>query len=75
MKPNTTPPTISRKASKPAHDEVKDPSPSAFSPTAEDVAVRAYTNYQNHGAADGRDVEDWLAAETALCAEEELAHC
>ena len=40
-----------------------------FSPTADEVAYRAYLNFQNHGAADGHDVEDWLRAESELIAE------
>jgi hypothetical protein len=46
----------------------------AFVPSVEAVAVRAYLNYENHGTSDGHDVEDWLAAEAALCAEQHLAH-
>lgn len=75
MKP-TTPPASSKSASK-ATNGPKDrssPSASAFVPSAEAVAVRAYLNYENHGAADGHDVEDWLAAEAALRAEQGLAH-
>jgi hypothetical protein len=40
-----------------------------FLPTAEEVAFRAYLNYQNHGAAVGHDVENWLRAESELIAE------
>lgn len=40
-----------------------------FSPFADDVAYRAYLNFENHGGADGHDVEDWLRAETELIAE------
>jgi hypothetical protein len=43
--------------------------PGSFFPTGEDVAFRAYQNFQNHGAADGHDVQDWLRAETELIAE------
>ena len=45
---------------------VKAPQPQAptvVTPTLEEVADRAYLNYENHGAADGHDVEDWLTAE------------
>jgi hypothetical protein len=41
-----------------------------FVPTSEAVAQRAYHNYQNHGASDGNDVEDWLRAESELVAEQ-----
>ena len=75
MKQNT-PSTSSKSASKVSNGHSAHPSPSAyaFTPSAEAVAVRAYLNYQNHGAADVHDVEDWLAAEAALCAEQGLAH-
>jgi hypothetical protein len=75
MKPNT-PPTSSKNATKATNGHAAHPSPSAhaFAPSAEAVAIRAYLNYQNHGAADGHDVEDWLAAEAALSAEQGLAH-
>jgi hypothetical protein len=75
MKPNT-PSTSSKNASKASNGDAAHPSPSAhaFTPSVEAVAMRAYLNYQNHGAADGHDVEDWLAAEAALCAEQGLAH-
>ncbi|MBK8039855.1 MAG: DUF2934 domain-containing protein [Verrucomicrobiaceae bacterium] len=71
-----TPSTTSKSASKANNGHAAHPSPSAhaFTPSAEAVAARAYLNYQNHGAAHGHDVEDWLAAEAALCAEQGLAH-
>ncbi|MEQ1752469.1 MAG: DUF2934 domain-containing protein [Prosthecobacter sp.] len=40
-----------------------------FAPTESEVAYRAYLNFQNHGGANGHDVEDWLRAETELIAE------
>ncbi len=43
-----------------------------FSPTSEEVAYRAYLNFQNHGAADGHDVKDWLVAEAELIAEHQV---
>lgn len=39
---------------------------SIHSPAAEDVAVRAYYNYQNQGAIHGYDLDHWFAAEAAL---------
>jgi len=44
-----------------------------FSPTEDEVAYRAYLNYQNHGGADGHDVENWLRAESELIAENGVA--
>lgn len=43
-----------------------------FSPTADQVAARAYLKYENHGAANGRDLNDWLGAEAELIAEHQL---
>jgi hypothetical protein len=47
--------------------------PTVVTPTPEEVADRAYLNYENHGAADGHDVEDWLRAEGELIAERQHA--
>jgi hypothetical protein len=35
-------------------------------PTREQIAQRAYEIYENHGRQDGRDMEDWFAAEREL---------
>ena len=35
-------------------------------PTKDQISQRAYEIYQNRGREDGRDVEDWLAAEREL---------
>lgn len=35
-------------------------------PTREQIANRAYEIYQGRGREDGRDMEDWLAAENEL---------
>jgi len=43
-----------------------------FSPTADQVAARAYLKYENHGAANGRDLNDWLGAEAELITEHQL---
>ena len=45
----------------------------AFTPSADDVACRAYLKHENHGLADGRDLADWLGAEAELIAEHHLA--
>ena len=42
-------------------------------PTHEEIEVRAYYRYLQHGCKDGCDLDDWLAAEAALRAEEESA--
>lgn len=41
----------------------------AFTPSSDDIAYRAFLNYQNHGSADGHDFQDWLRAEAELIAE------
>jgi hypothetical protein len=38
------------------------------SPTHEEIALGAYEIYISRGAAEGRDVEDWLEAEQRLAA-------
>ncbi len=45
----------------------------AFTPSADDVACRAYLKHENHGLADGHDLADWLGAEAELIAEHHLA--
>ena len=35
-------------------------------PTREQIANRAYEIYENRGRQDGRDLEDWLVAESEL---------
>ena len=35
-------------------------------PTAEQIELRAYELYLERGGEDGRDVDDWLAAEREL---------
>ena len=35
-------------------------------PTRDQIQLRAYELYVKRGGEDGRDVEDWLAAETQL---------
>jgi hypothetical protein len=39
---------------------------SGLVPTHDEIAARAYALYEQRGAADGSDVEDWLAAEREL---------
>jgi hypothetical protein len=35
-------------------------------PTAEEIAIRAYEIYQTRGGSDGADLDDWLQAEREL---------
>jgi hypothetical protein len=51
----------------------QDANATPFSPTKDEVAYRAYLNFQNHGEAEGHDLEDWLRAESELIAEHRLA--
>lgn len=50
------------------------PSAQSFVPLVEAVALRAYLLHENHGFAHGHDVDDWLAAEAAIRAEQSLAN-
>jgi hypothetical protein len=43
-----------------------------FVPAPEDVARLAYMYFENHGEANGRDLEDWHQAEAELKAERQL---
>lgn len=45
------------------------PPQDAYVPAADAVARRAYLYFQNHGNANGRDVQDWLQAKAELTAE------
>ena len=40
-----------------------------FSPSADEVATRAYFNYEQQGSPQGQDVQHWLEAESQLLAE------
>ena len=40
--------------------------------TQEDVAKRAYENYEREGGLHGNDLEHWLAAEAGLLAERNI---
>ena len=65
-----SPTTEARDHSATGHDFVETTSPQGvLVPAAEQVADRAYQYYQNHGAAGGRDVQDWLQAEAELTVE------
>jgi len=71
----TTFSAASKVAAKTTNGRAARPGPSAqsFTPSVEAVALRAYLLYENHGAAHGHDLDDWLAAEAALRAEQGLA--
>lgn len=56
------------------HDSVTTRLPQeAFVPAADAVARRAYLYFENHGVANGRDLQDWLQAEAELTAEWKIA--
>ena len=40
-----------------------------FTPTPDEVAKQAYSNYVNEGSESGHDVQHWLAAEAQLIKE------
>jgi hypothetical protein len=44
----------------------------AFTPSADDVARRAYFTYVDQGCPPGRDVQHWLEAEAELTKERQL---
>jgi hypothetical protein len=46
-----------------------DPSPTAFVPSPDEVARRAYFTYVNQGSLQGHEVQHWLVAEAELTAE------
>jgi hypothetical protein len=43
-----------------------------FAPSADEVARRAYFNYENQGSMQGHEVQHWLTAEAELIAERNL---
>ena len=72
MKPITSSSTHPQKSVKRQVGNIPNPemsSGSIDSPSAEDVALRAYYTYQNQGAVHGYDHDHWHAAEAALKAE------
>jgi hypothetical protein len=44
-----------------------------FTPSSEEVAMRAYFSYVSEGSVHGHDVQDWLAAEAGLVSEGKLS--
>ena len=56
-----------------SHEFVETTSPQGvFVPDADQVARLAYMYFENHGEANGRDLEDWHQAEAELTAEGQL---
>jgi hypothetical protein len=43
-----------------------------FAPSPDEVARKAYFNYENQGSLPGHDVQHWLEAEAELIAERKL---
>ena len=43
-----------------------------FAPSPDEVARRAYFNYENQGSVQGHEVQHWLVAEAELIAERNL---
>ena len=66
--PNRKPAT----ASQPTGVASLEQSGNDFVPSPDEVARRAYLNYENQGAQPGRDVQHWLEAEKQLLAERNL---
>jgi hypothetical protein len=67
-----TPTDASKNASKPSNG--KPANGKAINGKAVHTSPSAQSLYENHGGGHGSDVEDWLAAEAALRAEQGLAH-
>jgi hypothetical protein len=64
-----TPPAIrSRQHAQSVEPPADAPASAVFTPSADDVARRAYLKHQNHGLEDGPDPADWLGAEAELAA-------
>jgi hypothetical protein len=69
MKPNSfslAPNQKSAKAKKPTAGEDLNQSKTAFVPSPEAVARRAYAIYENQGSQPGHEVKHWLEAEAQL---------
>jgi hypothetical protein len=65
----TTPSSRPTKGSKKSIDKLPIPEMTSGpmdSPSAQDVALRAYYTYQNQGCGDGYDLDHWYAAEADL---------
>jgi hypothetical protein len=54
---------------RPAPGTTLNPNETAFTPSPDEVARRAYFTYVNQGSLDGHEVQHWLAAEAELIAE------
>ncbi len=60
------------KASLPTAGAALDQNEIDFAPSADEVARRAYFNYENQGSVQGHEVQHWLTAEAELLAERNL---
>jgi DUF2934 family protein len=58
--------TAGKTPPEPAQKEARDGASPAAPPAYDDIARRAYELYQQRGAADGQEVDDWLRAEAEL---------
>jgi hypothetical protein len=59
-------------APQPVSPTAPDARETAFIPSPDEVARRAYFTYVNEGSRDGHEVQHWLAAEAQLIAERNL---
>lgn len=59
-------------ASRPAAAEELNQNRIDFTPSADEVARRAYFSHVNEGSLQGQEVQHWLAAEAELIAERKL---
>lgn len=78
MKQNTIPVSVSAKlVVRPVKARAPYFSPYArgLCPVGDDEPMRPQANYQNHGSADGHDVEAWLRAESEYMADYQRANC
>jgi hypothetical protein len=59
-------------ALRPAPGDTGVPAGTAFTPSPDEVARRAYFTYVNEGSQNGHEVQHWLTAEAQLIAERNL---
>ena len=55
------------------HEHSVPPPPREFTPSAHEVAGRAYAHFLKHGSRHGHDLEHWLHAEAELRQEHEFS--
>jgi hypothetical protein len=66
---NSSKPTQTVIAPRPTSNAGIDANEINFSPSPDEVARKAYFNYENEGSRPGQDVQHWLKAEADLIAE------